>query len=110
MNKETPSDKIIFYEAADGGVQVEVQLDRDTVWLTRDQKSGIFGCERSVIAKYILNVFRDGELDPGATCAKFAQVQMEGGRTVDREVDHYNLVPPQCVAHDLSERQRRAGG
>ena len=34
---------------------------------------------------------REGELDPGATCAKFAQVQTEGGRTVSREVDHYSL-------------------
>jgi prophage maintenance system killer protein len=36
-------------------------------------------------------VFREGELEPAATCAKFAQVQTEGERTVTREIDHYNL-------------------
>lgn len=91
MNEEAPGGKIIVYEAPDGGVRVDVRLDRDTVWLTQDQMSGLFGRERSVITKHVRNVFRDGELDPGATCAKFAQVQIEGGRTVNREIDHYNL-------------------
>lgn len=86
-----PGGKISVYEAPDGGVRVDVRLDRDTVWLTQDQMSGLFGRERSVITKHVRNVFRDGELDPGATCAKFAQVQSERGRTVNREIDHYNL-------------------
>lgn len=47
--------------------------------------------ERSVITKHVRNVFRERELDARATCAKFAQVQAEGPRTVRREVDHYNL-------------------
>jgi prophage maintenance system killer protein len=51
----------------------------------------LFGRERSVIAKHIRNVFQEKELDPGATCAKFAQVQTEGRRTVSREVDHFSL-------------------
>jgi hypothetical protein len=47
----------------------------------------LFGRERSVITKHIRNVFKEGELEPGPTCAKFAQVQTEGSRTVTREVD-----------------------
>jgi hypothetical protein len=61
------------------------------VWLTQDQLSQLFGRERSVITKHIRNVFREGELAAEATCAKFAQVQIEGERAVKREVDHYNL-------------------
>ena len=41
-------------------------------------------------SKHVRNV-RERELEPGATCAKFAQVQTEGDRTVTRDVDHYNL-------------------
>ncbi len=91
MTGESPGGEVLVYEAPDGAVRVDVRLDRDTVWLTQDQMSGLFGRERSVITKHVRNVFRDGELDPGATCAKFAQVQVEGGRTVNREVEHYNL-------------------
>jgi hypothetical protein len=68
-----------------------VRLDHETVWLTQEQMSQLFARERSVITKHVRNVFREGELDPEATCAKFAQVQTEGERTVTREVDHYNL-------------------
>lgn len=82
---------VLVYEAPGGGVRVEVKLDRDTVWLTQEQMSRLFGRERSVVAKHIRNAFDEGELDPGSTCAKFAQVRAEGSRTVTREVDHYNL-------------------
>jgi len=83
--------EVLVYEAPNGEVRVHVRLERETVWLTQEQMSGLFGRERSVITKHIRNVFKEGELQPEATCAKFAQVQSEGGRTVTREVDHYNL-------------------
>ena len=88
---ETPGGEVRVYEAADGEVRVDVRLDRETVWLTQEQMSQLFGRERSVITKHVRNVFRERELEPGATCAKFAQVQTEGDRTVTRDVDHYNL-------------------
>ena len=91
MSTEAATGDIQVYEAPDGGVRVDVRLDRETVWLTQEQMSRLFGRERSVITKHLRNVFREGELEPRATCAKFAQVQTEGARTVTREVDHYNL-------------------
>ena len=87
----TPGGEVILYETPDGQVRVDVRLDHDTVWLTHEQMGKLFGRERSVITKHVRNVFREGELEPEATCAKFAQVQSEGGRTVTREIDHYNL-------------------
>jgi hypothetical protein len=39
----------------------------------------------------VVTNFPERELEPGATWAKFAQVQTEGDRTVTRDVDHYNL-------------------
>jgi hypothetical protein len=88
MSTVAPGGEILVYEAADGGVRVAVRLDRDSVWLTQDQMSQLFGRERSVVTKHVRNVFREGELEAGATCAKFAQVRAEGRRTVKREVDH----------------------
>lgn len=88
---QAPSGEVLLYEAPDGGVRVEVKLERDTVWLTQQQMADLFGRERSVVTKHIRNTFQEGELDPAATCAKFAQVRTEGTRTVSREVDHFNL-------------------
>lgn len=83
--------EVVLYEAPDGGVQLDVRLERETVWLTQAQMADLFGRERSVITKHLRNVYNEHELDSAATCAKFAQVQIEGPRTVVRDVDHYNL-------------------
>ena len=74
MKGESPEGEVLVYEAPHGGVRVDVRLDRDTVWFTQDQMSGLFRRQRSVITKHVPNVFRDGEPAPAATCAKFAQV------------------------------------
>ncbi len=86
-----PGGEVVVYEAPDGEARVDVRFDRDTVWLTRQQMAELFGRDRSVVTRHIRNVFGEGELDPKTTCAKFAQVRSEGGRTVSREVDHYSL-------------------
>lgn len=83
--------EVVLYEAPDGQIRLDVRLEQDTVWLTQAQMAELFGRERSVVTKHLRNVYSEGELDPRATCAKFAQVQTEGPRTVTREVDHYNL-------------------
>ena len=89
--EQPPGGEVIVYEAPDGEVQVDVRFGRETAWLTRQQMAELFGRDRSVVTRHIRNAFRERELDPKATCARFAQVQSEGGRTVSREVDHYNL-------------------
>ena len=87
----SPGGEVVVYETPDGEVRVDVRFGRETVWLTQQQMAELFERDRSVINRHIRNVFRDGELVPEATSAKFAQVQAEGERTVSREVDHYNL-------------------
>ena len=74
----TPRGEVILYEAPDGQVRVDVRLDHDTVWLTQEQMGQLFGRERSVITKHVRNVFRDGEFEPEATCAKFAHTAEDG--------------------------------
>jgi len=93
MRRDEPASRgeVVVYEAPDGEIRVDVRLERETVWLTQQQMAELFGRERSVVTKHIRNAFKEGELDPGATSAKFAQVRSEGERRVSREVDHYNL-------------------
>lgn len=83
--------EFLVYETPDGEASVDVRLDGETVWLTQQQMATLFGRERSVVAKHVGNAFREGELHPETTCAKFAQVREEGGRRVTRQVDHFNL-------------------
>lgn len=62
MSTDTPGGEILVYEAEDGDVRVDVRLDRDTVWLSQEQMSRVFGRERSVVTKHLRNLFAEGEL------------------------------------------------
>jgi len=86
-----PGGGVVLYQSPNGDIRLDVRLEQESVWLTQQQMAELFGRERSVVTKHIRNAFKEGELDPRATSAKFAQVQTEGERTVTREVDHYNL-------------------
>lgn len=100
-----PNCGILVYEVPGGEARVDVRLDRETVWLTKQQMAELFGRDRSVVTKHIRNVFSEGELDPKATCAKFAQVQSEGERTVSRETDHFNLEVIISVGYRVKSAQ-----
>lgn len=79
---------VILYNAEDGKVQVEVHLEKDTVWLTQDQMADLFGRERSVITKHLRNVFKEGELEEASVRANFAHTA-DDGKTY--QVKCYNL-------------------
>ena len=59
------------------------------VWLSRNQMAELFDRDIKTIGKHINNALRE-ELD-NSTVAKFATVQNEGGREVERLIEYYNL-------------------
>jgi len=73
------------------GEAIEVRLQNNTIWLTKKLISTLFDIDRSVITKHLNNIYQENELNKEATCAIFAQVQMEGNRQITRNVDFYNL-------------------
>lgn len=82
---------IIFYEDENGHSKVEVILKEENVWLNTYAISNLFDVDRTVITKHINNIYNDEELDEKSTCAKIAQVQKEGNRSVKRNISYYNL-------------------
>ncbi len=83
--------EFLLYTAPNGKVKVEIFLHNENIWLTQAKIAELFGVERSVVTKHLQNIYTDGELNKGATCANFAQVQIEGQRQVARNVEFYNL-------------------
>ena len=83
-------DKIVLYQTPDGGASLEVKLENDTVWLSRQQMSELFGRDVKTIGKHINNAMRE-ELSGMSTVANFATVQKEGTRDVNREIEYCNL-------------------
>lgn len=82
---------IEIYKPQKGLPTIDVRLEKDTVWLNQYQISELFQSERSVINKHINNIYKSAELKRNATCAKFAQVQIEGQHKVSRKIMYFNL-------------------
>lgn len=83
--------EILIYKNQSGDIKIDVRLEEETVWLTQEQMATLFGKGRSTIVEHIGNVFEEGELEQNQTCRKFRQVRQEAERTVERDIDHYNL-------------------
>ena len=49
---------IVLYTTDGGNTQLEVKLEKDTVWLTQSQIAELFGRDRTVITRHIRNIFK----------------------------------------------------
>ena len=81
----------IIYQTDDDQTQIDVRLENETVWLTQAQMAELFQTDRTSIVRHINKIYADDELDRDSTCAKIAQVQKEGQRTVRRSIPYFNL-------------------
>ena len=80
--------EIILFENQD--VKLEVNMKDETVWLSLEQMARLFDRDKSVISRHIKKS-QEEELNDNSTVAKFATVQIEGNREVEREIEYYNL-------------------
>ena len=93
---------IVLYQTDDGRTTLDVQLREETVWLTQAQMAYLFQTERSVVTKHINNVFKSGELDKAAVCAKFAQTAADG-KTY--QTNFYNLDAIISVGYRVNSKR-----
>ena len=59
---EDKHDEIVIYQSEDGLIKVDVLFENETVWLTIEQMSVLFGKSRSTINEHILHIYEEGEL------------------------------------------------
>jgi prophage maintenance system killer protein len=86
--------EIIIYESSTNQIEVSIQSEKETVWLTQEQLSVLFERDRTVIGRHIRNIFKEKELDEKVVCAKFAHTTQHGaiqGKIQSKDVKYYNL-------------------
>lgn len=94
MSEAASTSNIVLFESSDGEVRLDVAVDagKDEIWLNRSQMSLLFGRDVKTIGKHIASALKEElEDSPKPTVAKFATVQKEGNREVERQVEYYNL-------------------
>ena len=100
--------EILLYATPNGKVKIEIYLQNETIWLTQQKIADLFGVDRSVVTKHLANIYSENELNREATCAKIAQVQTEGDRTVNRQIEFYNLDAIISVGYRVNSTQATA--
>ncbi len=97
--------EIKIYKTTEGKTSIEVKVEKETVWLNQYQLEELFETNRTTINKHILNIYKSGELKEEPTCAKIAQVQKEGKRTVKRNIKYYNLDVIIAVGYRVNSKR-----
>ena len=83
--------QIIIYQTEDGQTQVDVRMENDMIWLTRQQIAVLFGRDYKTISKHINNALKE-ELADSVVVAKFANTTQHGaieGKTQTHEIDYF---------------------
>ena len=83
--------EFLIFEKQAHADSIEVRYENETLWMTQKMMAALFDVNVPVISKHLKNIFSEGELDQDSTVSKMETVQNEGGRTVTRMIDYYNL-------------------
>ena len=90
--------EIILFE--NQGVKLEVNLKDETVWLTQEQMSKLFGKAKSTINEHIKNVYKEGELIEKETMTEHTA---KDGKKYN--VQYYNLDMIISVGYRVNSKQ-----
>ncbi|CAO5682980.1 MAG: hypothetical protein HEEMFOPI_01846 [Holosporales bacterium] len=96
---------LILFVSDDDRIQVNVKIEKETLWLNLNQIAELFERDKSVISKHLKNIFKEGELEEISTVAKFATVKTEGGHLVERAIDFYNLDAIISVGYRVNSKR-----
>jgi len=92
--------EILIYQNQDGNIKIDVRLEQETVWLTQDQMSLLFGKAKSTINEHIQNIFKEGELDEKLCLQKFGNSEFQ-----QKASNYYNLDVIISVGYRVKSQQ-----
>ena len=100
-----PQGEIILYQPNNDSIKLEVRLEDETVWLTQQQMAELFAVKEHTITYHIKEIYHTEELEASATTRKIRVVRQEGNRTVNRNIDFYNLDMIISVGYRVSSKR-----
>ena len=100
-------DQIVIYKDENNAIQLEVRMDGEMIWLTRQQLATLFGRDYKTISKHINNALRE-ELADDVVVAKFANTTKHGameGKTQTHEKEYFNLEMVTSVGYRVKSKR-----
>ncbi len=105
MNKgelKVGDSQIIIYQTPDGNTQLDVTLEKETVWLTQAQIADLFGTKRPAITKHLNNIYKSNELDENSTCSILEHMGNDGKQQY--QTKFYNLDAILSVGYRVNSK------
>ena len=91
---------IVVYN--DGELELKISVNEENIWLNQVQMSELFETSTDNISLHLKNIYKEKELDENSTTEDFSVVRQEGGRSVKRNIKHYNLDAIISVGYRVS--------
>ena len=85
------TEEFITFKLQEKDKGIQVRYENETLWMTQKAMAELFDVEQPAIAKHLINIYNERELDKNSTYSKMELVQKEGTRNVKRNVEFYNL-------------------
>ena len=98
---ELKKGEIVIYKSPTGP-EIQVKLEKNTVWLDAHLIAQLFNVNRPAIVKHINNIYKTGELDKKSTCSVLEQVAADGKI---RKMNLYNLDMIISVGYRVNSKQ-----
>lgn len=80
--------EIEIYKSPDNRIELQVNLEKETVWLSQKQMSELFDKDTDTIGLHLKNIYAEQELTEKSTTEFFSVVQTEGKRKVTRSIKY----------------------
>ncbi len=80
--------EVLIYQGKDQNIQIEVQFENETVWLTQTQLVELYQSSKANVSEHIKHIFEEGELVKNSVVRKFRTTAADGK---NYNVEHYNL-------------------
>jgi prophage maintenance system killer protein len=99
--------QIVIYKDENNAIQLEVRMEGEMIWLTRQQLATLFGRDYKTISKHINNALKE-ELADEVVVAKFANTTKHGameGKTQTREKEYFNLEMVTSIGYRVKSKR-----
>lgn len=101
----TAGASIEIYALDDGQANIEIRLEKETLWLSQAQLATLFDKDTDTIGLHLRNIYKEGELDEKATAEESSVVRQEGNRKVRRKIRFYNLDAIISVGYRVNSKK-----
>lgn len=82
---EEDKKELIIYEMPNGKLDIQLDLENETIWLDREKIAQLYNIHRSGVSRHIQNIFEDGEIDEKSNVQKMHIAKS------DKPVEYFSL-------------------